>query len=328
MMYYEMFKGILKERILDYLPENYKGGSARIIEVKKVNETLEALTVFPKEGSMITPNIYLQKMYEDYKVHEDIERSLQDAAKVVEIAMQEHKVKSINVDTDFTPDKVFMDLVNQEQNKELLETIPHRDFQDLSVIYRLLVDKSEDGIMSSIITDVMAEKMGLTEDQLFVHAVENTKEFFPPKIMTMEQVIMEMVDRDFAEAMGLCVERDPKETMWVLTNENGVNGAVCMLYESNLQEIAKRVGTDMYILPSSKHETILVSVEMGDAQSLGEMVNEINMSQVELCDRLSNNVYHYDKDLRKVTLATDSPNKRLDGKVSEPPMVYETQMKR
>ncbi len=42
-----------------------------------------------------------------------------------------------------------------------------------------------------------------------------------------------------------------------------------------------------------------------------------------LDERLSNQVYHYDKDLRKVTLATDTPNKRLDGIVAEAPMVYE-----
>ena len=35
-------------------------------------------------------------------------------------------------------------------------------------------------------------------------------------------------------------------------------------------------------------------------------------------ERLSNQVYHYDKDLRKLTLATDTPNKRLDGIVAEP----------
>ena len=53
------------------------------------------------------------------------------------------------------------------------------------------------------------------------------------------------------------------------------------------------------------------------------MVAEINMGQVALDERLSNQVYHYDKDLRKVTLATDTPNKRLDGIVAEAPMVYE-----
>ena len=33
--------------------------------------------------------------------------------------------------------------------------------------------------------------------------------------------------------------------------------------------------------------------------------------------------YHYDKDLRKLTLATDTPNKRLDGIVAEPNLIYE-----
>ena len=38
-------------------------------------------------------------------------------------------------------------------------------------------------------------------------------------------------------------------------------------------------------------------------------------------------VYHYDKDLRKLTLATDTPNKRLDGIVAEPPLVYDEKEK-
>ncbi|MBQ8243198.1 MAG: hypothetical protein IJZ40_07015, partial [Bacteroidaceae bacterium] len=61
---------------------------------------------------------------------------------------------------------------------------------------------------------------------------------------------------------------------------------------------------------------------------LAEMVSEINMDQVALEERLSNQVYHYDKDLRKLSLATDTPNKRLDGIVAEPPMVYETKQSR
>ncbi len=53
---------------------------------------------------------------------------------------------------------------------------------------------------------------------------------------------------------------------------------------------------------------------------LAQMVVEVNMQEVSLDERLSNQVYHYDKDLRKLTLATDTPNKRLDGIVAEPPL--------
>ena len=118
-------------------------------------------------------------------------------------------------------------------------------------------------------------------------------------------------------------EQEPKEARWVISNEMGVNGAVSMLYDETLHKLSEKLGTDLYILPSSIHETIAISVEMGDPESLAEMVHQANTDVVALGDRLSNNVYHYDKDLRKLTLATDVPNKRLDGIVSEAPMVYE-----
>ena len=67
---------------------------------------------------------------------------------------------------------------------------------------------------------------------------------------------------------------------------------------------------------------------MGNPTELADMVSEVNMSAVAIGDRLSNQVYHYDKDLRKVTLATDTPNKRLDGIVSEAPLVFDSSKSR
>ena len=75
------------------------------------------------------------------------------------------------------------------------------------------------------------------------------------------------------------------------------------------------------------HEVIAVSSDMGSPEMLAQMVVEVNMQEVSLDERLSNQVYHYDKDLRKLTLATDTPNKRLDGIVAEPPLVYDAKEK-
>ena len=85
----------------------------------------------------------------------------------------------------------------------------------------------------------------------------------------------------------------------------------------------KRLRNNLYILPSSWHEVIAVSSNMGDPNELAQ-VAEINMDQVSLEERLSNQVYHYDKDLRKLSLATDTPNKRLDGIVAEPKLIYDS----
>lgn len=84
-----------------------------------------------------------------------------------------------------------------------------------------------------------------------------------------------------------------------------------MLYENELHELAENLESDLYILPSSVHEVLAVSTELTEPEELAQMVAEVNMQKVALEERLSNQVYHYDKDLRKLTLATDTPNKRL-----------------
>jgi len=74
--------------------------------------------------------------------------------------------------------------------------------------------------------------------------------------------------------------------------------------------------------PSSVHEVIAVSADFSSPDELAEMVYEINMDQVDINDRLSNQVYCYDKDLRTLRLATDTINKSLDdvdrGAISSP----------
>lgn len=86
-----------------------------------------------------------------------------------------------------------------------------------------------------------------------------------------------------------------------------------MLYEDKLHKLALQLNDDLYIFPSSTHEVIAVRASMGDPYEYAGMVAEINLTQVNLDERLSNQVYHYDKDARRLTLATDTPNKRLDG---------------
>ena len=125
----------------------------------------------------------------------------------------------------------------------------------------------------------------------------------------------------------MIAEIPPEQTMWVISNEKGINGAASMLYENELHELAESLESDLYILPSSVHEVIAVSSDMGSPEMLAQMVVEVNMQEVSLDERLSNQVYHYDKDLRKLTLATDTPNKRLDGIVAEPPLVYDAKEK-
>ena len=330
MMDYEMFKEVVKESFLSYMPGSYRGMEVRVDPVNKVNRTLDGLSLLAKnEETMISPTLYINDMYEKYSSTGDLQATLREAAEAMDEIFREAAVPSLDMNT--ARDNIIFQLVNTLQNEDMLKNLPHREFQDLSIMYRWIVGVDQKGLSSIVINNNVAESLGMGEEELFKAAAENTRRLLPPVVQSMNEVIMDMfmadgMPKELAEQM--IGEQEPEMTMWVISNERKIDGAASMLYEDKLHNLAEKVGTDLYILPSSVHEVIAVSVKMGEPEELARMVSEVNMDQVDISERLSNQVYHYDKDLRKITLATDTPNKRLDGVVAEQGLVYETKQSR
>lgn len=326
MMNYEIFKEVVAEKFMEYMPEQYQGMRLRVEPVNKVNKVLDGITLVGSgAGRSVSPTLYINHMYEHYLETENLQEVLQSAARRMDMAFKEMpEVGDVNLES--AKDNIVFQVINTLQNEDMLRDMPHREFQDLSIIYRWVVKVDENGIQSSAIRNNLAEQLGMNEEQLFKCAVENTRRIFPPTVKSMNDVIREMFISDGmpAEVADLMIGEMPEDKMmWVISNDRGINGAGSMLYEDNLHKLAMKLETDLYILPSSVHECIAVSANMGDPYELAEMVNEINMGQVALEDRLSNQVYHYDKDARRLTLATDTPNKRLDGMVAEAQLIYD-----
>lgn len=330
MMDYEIFKDVVKEKFLSYMPEKYQGMEVRIGTVEKVNRKLDGLSLFMAGGErMVSPTIYINDIYDKYLQTEDLQETFQEAAEAMDRAFREAPTPALDMRT--AKDNIIFQLVNTAQNEDMLKDKPHREFQDLSIIYRWVAGVDERGIASTVISNSLAKELGMGEEQLFRAAAENTRRILPPVVKSMNEVIRDMMLADgmppeMADIM--MGQMPPEQTMWVITNERGIDGAASMLYEDKLHKLAESVESDLYILPSSVHEVIAVSVDMGEPETLAQMVAEINMDQVELGERLSNQVYHYDKDLRRITLATDTPNKRLDGIVAEQGLVYEAKQSR
>lgn len=326
MMNYEIFKEVVAEKFMDYMPEQYQGMRLRVEPVNKVNKVLDGITLVGSgAGRSVSPTLYINHMYEHYLETENLQEVLQSAARRMDMAFKEMpEVGDVNLES--AKDNIVFQVINTLQNEDMLRDMPHREFQDLSIIYRWVVKVDENGIQSSAIRNNLAEQLGMNEEQLFKCAVENTRRIFPPTVKSMNDVIREMFISDGmpAEVADMMIGEMPEDKMmWVISNDRGINGAGSMLYEDNLHKLAMKLETDLYILPSSVHECIAVSTNVGDPYELAEMVSEINMGQVALEDRLSNQVYHYDKDARRLTLATDTPNKRLDGMVAEAQLIYD-----
>ncbi|MDE7201671.1 MAG: hypothetical protein K2O91_07150 [Lachnospiraceae bacterium] len=330
MMDYEIFKDVVTEKFLSYMPESYQNMEVRVDPVEKINRKLDGLG-FYMDGTRVmpSPNIYISDMYKEYLGTGDLQETMQNAAEAMDRAFKQAALPMLDKST--ARDNIIFQLVNTMQNEDMLQRIPHREFQDLSIIYRWVVSVDERGISSSVINNNLARELGMGEEQLFKAAAENTRRMLPPTVKSMNEVMREMFLSDGMPpgvADLMTGEMEPEQTMWIISNECRISGAVSMLYEDKLHTLAEKVGRDLYILPSSVHEVIAVSVDMGDPEELAQIVAEINMDQVELGERLSNQVYHYDKGLRKITLTTNTPNKRLDGVVAGQGHVYETKQSR
>ena len=84
--------------------------------------------------------------------------------------------------------------------------------------------------------------------------------------------------------------------LFVMSNGDYMNGASVILYKDVLRDFAKYMEHDLYILPSSIHEVILVpSNKIDDPSALFTMVSDANNTVVALGDILSDSVYYYNR---------------------------------
>lgn len=312
MMDYEKFKETVMENFKDYLSEQFQGTELSVEQVHKINHTKDGIILSAdKPGHNVSPTIYINDMYEHFKSCNDLHETLQNAAKRMEAAI----MNIPELDFGQAKDNIVFFLVNTEQNREMLADMPHREYHDLSIVYRWIIKEDEEGIQSTVIKNQTAGLLGLNEEQLFSLATKNTQRIYPPTVRSMNDIFYGLLMEDGIpdEIAGIMKDEiAAEEIMYVISNASGINGAASMLYENKLHELAEKLNTDLYILPSSIHEVLAISTDIGSPEELAQMVKEINMSEVSINERLSNQVYHYDKDMRKLTLATDTPDKSLD----------------
>ena len=110
---------------------------------------------------------------------------------------------------------------------------------------------------------------------------------------------------------------DGHSPMLVLSNTSRMYGACVLANSSVLEKVTEVVNDDVYILPSSVHELIIVpkgkASEMGvTPKDLGDMVREVNRCEVDQDERLSNHVYEFKRDTKSLEVCKDSKEKNRE----------------
>lgn len=309
-MDYEAFKAEVADRIKDYLPDQYADSTVTLQTVQKNNEALDAITITSPDSN-VSPTIYLSSFFEDYEAGKSMDDILSQIAdmRVAHEVSKDFDVSRIT-DIEQVKSQIAPRIVGVEGNEELLAQRPHQIMDDLAVTYCVMLGEDANGSMSVPITYQLMESWNLTQPELQALAKENLSELTPSTFKSMNEVMAEMmipqvmddmgVDRETAEQM-LADMMPPEDKMFVLSNEQKLNGAAALLDDKMMEQIAERVGGDFFILPSSIHETLIIPAEAGmKLRDLESMVKEVNETQVAPQDRLSDHVYHYDAETHEV----------------------------
>lgn len=286
----EKFVEDVKERIAD------KGLTADVRTVEKVNETYEALSVTP-EGGNIGMNLNIDRFYSSYEDGVDYEDLVNNAMDVIDRGISNIPDLDVNKFTDYEQmkDKLVMEVVSAETNAAILATIPHKNMEDMAIVYRFMLNNHNGEQASVLVTNTILAQMGITPEQLHADALKNAPEVKPLVIQGMSEVLVEMVGPEAAELMGIIPEEPEKEQMYVASVPDKTHGASVIAYQDFMDKAAERAGGDFFILPSSIHELLIVpdTKEM-DFRVLEGMVRDVNETQVAPEDKLTDSVYHYD----------------------------------
>ena len=208
-------------------------------------------------------------------------------------------------------DYLFMTVINAEEHKNDLATMPHTIIGDLAIVYKIMIQTTDDRFCSARVTNQLMDQYGIDVNKLHNDALISSPNMMKPEILPLETMLMG-IPKDIAL-------EEKEHQLVVLTNENHTEGAATMFYAGVLNDLATKLNHSLYIIPSSTDECIAVCDSLNlNHEHLENMLHEVNNSSlVDPDKKLSDHLYHYDKDARILEKADDYEKRMYKEKYSQ-----------
>ena len=294
-MNYQQFVALLREKTNHLLDANT---TVQIHHALKNNGARRTGLTISQEHTNISPTIYLEEYYKQYQTG----RNLNDIAHAIvnlyhEVKFEHSWEVSKIQNFEFAKPQVAYRVIHFQKNETLLKEIPHVPYLDLAIVFYLLLETTEKGAATILITNEMLNYWKISLEQLYSIALDNTPRILYPECKPMHVVIQELLREPLREDIE-------DSCMFVLSNQYRHFGAACMLYDGVLEDIGNQLDEDYYILPSSIHEVIILPSSCDlTHEELDDMITEINETQISEEDVLSEHAYYYSRKGGKLLIA-------------------------
>lgn len=297
-MNYTEFAGAVEKQISKRMAESV---TVSLYTAVKNNGKERTGVMIETPGVNLSPTIYLEEYYENYCQGRPLDQIADEIVRFYDNIKREEswdceKIRSYQG----VKHRIVFKLINTAKNRKFLNTVPHRRFLDLSIVFYVLFEVTEEGMAAMVVSDIHARQWEVTADMLWADAVRNVKHLLPAEFVTMQSAIKNMLrehgkqDEPGEPENLLLRNTGAKDGMYVLTNRLGSYGAACIAYPYIMEMIGEVLERDYYVLPSSVHEVVIVPCsEELDIRELNEMVQDINRTEVAEEEVLSNHVYLY-----------------------------------
>lgn len=295
---FKVFIENVRKKILNFMPEEYQYASTRITYIPKNNEEKAALGIDRKNGRAI-PALYMEQYYEmilmGHTEAEVLEKIAKDYQKLDHSIPQSigKPVKNF----EMVKDRLWVELVEKVQRRIDFSRAVYKEIKgtDLVAIFRIRTNFKELDSEDMVIGKELLEQWECDEDSLYHVALKNFMLQMPAQITGAEF----HGEEDFEKVLCEIGE------VYMLTNAGQKYGASTFLYPGVLQKLARNSGKGFFILPTSKHEVMLMRAdEEVEGKELQRIVIEGNYQENRSEDVLSNRVYYYDADTQKLSYAT------------------------
>lgn len=308
-MNYINFVEQIKKAVSAKLESNF---SVQLHQTIKNNGEKRTGILIETQGVNISPIIYLEEYYESYQNGKGVEEIADEIKRFFfEIKKTESWSCEKLLSYENVKNQIGIRLINTSRNREILKEVPHIKFWDLSAIFYILLNVSNDGTASMVIRNQHMEQWKIQLGTLWEDALKNKIKYLRPEFCTMSDALREAVFlsvKQKYEYTGNLFEsyegKQDRDEMYVLSNHIRSYGASCIIYPSIPERIGRILEDDYYIIPSSVHELIIIPAEGSEIcpDEINEMIQTVNRDMVSREEVLSEHCYKYLREDNKIII--------------------------